>query len=105
MADSNFPTPDHGAEEQDELIELIDEDGNPTLFDHLATLEYEGETYLALAEPDADEQDQEELSVIIMKIQQDENGDDLYVQPEPEEEEAVFEAFLNMIDEMDEGGE
>ncbi len=88
--------------EDDDLIELIDEDGNAAVFEHLATLEYEGESYLALADP---EDDQEELDVIIMKISQDEHGDDLYIQPEEAEEEAVFELFMEMLDEMEEDGE
>ncbi len=101
MSDSRMIPPSDNNEE-DELIEMIDEDGNPVVFEHLATLEYNGESYLALSDPESDE---EELSVIIMKIAQDENGEDIYVQPEESEEEAVFEAFLQMIDDMEEDGE
>ena len=35
-------------EENNDLVELIDENGEHTMFEHLATLEYEGESYLAL---------------------------------------------------------
>ena len=102
MSDSRMIPPSDDGSEEDELIELIDEDGNPVVFEHLATLEYNGESFLALSDPESDE---EELSVIIMKIAQDENGEDIYVQPEESEEEAVFEAFLQMIDDMEEDGE
>ena len=37
-------------EENDDLVELIDENGQHTMFEHLATLEYEGESYLALCD-------------------------------------------------------
>ena len=102
MSDSRMIPPSDDGSEEDELIELIDEDGNPVVFEHLATLEYNGESFLALSDPESDE---EELSVIIMKIAQDDNGEDIYVQPEESEEEAVFEAFLQMIDDMEEDGE
>ncbi len=102
MPDSRMIPPENNSDDEDELIEMIDEDGNPAVFEHLATLEYNGESYLALSDPESDE---EELSVIIMKIALDEDGNDIYVQPEESEEEAVFEAFLQMIDDMEEDGE
>ena len=60
--------------EEDDLVELIDENGESTVFEHLATIEYEGESYLALCDPESDEED---LEVFILKIAQDENGEDV----------------------------
>ena len=37
---------------EDNLIELIGDDGQTVSFEHLATLEYEGESYLVLGAPD-----------------------------------------------------
>ena len=110
MADQerkHTPAPQAGseAEEQDQTIELIDEQGQHVLFDHLATLEYEGESYLVLAPTEEAENEDEdaELNVAILKIQQQENAeDDLYLPPTEKEEEAVFELFLKMMDEMEE---
>ncbi len=87
-----------GPEEDGDVVELIDEEGNSTLFEHLATLEYHGESYLILCDPEAPEDD---VEVFVMKIEQDENGEDIYVQPDEETAEQVFNAFLSMIDETD----
>ena len=70
-------TPDFN--EEDDLIELVDENGETTVFEHLATLEYEGESYLALCDPESEEDD---LEVFILKIEQDENGEDVYNVPD-----------------------
>ncbi len=88
--------PEDGAD--DELVELIDENGEHTFFEHLATLEYEGENYLALCDPEADEED---LEVFILKIEQDEDGNDVYNVPEDDVADAVFEQLLKLTDELD----
>ena len=53
--------------EEDNLVELIDENGEHTFFEHLATLEYEGESYIALCDPEAEDDD---IEVFILKIDQ-----------------------------------
>ena len=57
MADENKPFEENGEEDED-LIELVDEDGESTFFEHLATLEYKGDTYLALCEPENEDEDE-----------------------------------------------
>ena len=86
-------------EEDDDIVELIDENGEKTLFEHLATLEYKGESYLALCDPDADEED---LEVFILKIDQDENGEDVYTVPDDDVADAVFEQLVKLSDSMEE---
>ncbi len=86
-------------EEDDDIVELIDENGEKTLFEHLATLEYKGESYLALCDPEADEDD---LEVFILKIDQDENGEDVYTVPDDDVADAVFEQLVNLSDSMGE---
>ena len=86
-------------EEEDDIVELIDENGEKTLFEHLATLEYKGESYLALCDPDADEED---LEVFILKIDQDENGEDVYTVPDDDVADAVFEQLVKLSDSMEE---
>ena len=87
-------------EDNEDVIELIDEEGNSTLYEHVATLEYEGETYLALCDPEADE-DAENLEIFILKIEQDENGDDIYTVPDDDISDTVFEELLKLSEEMD----
>ena len=88
-------TPDFDPE--DDLVELIDENGEKTLFEHLATLEYKGESYLALCDPEADEED---LEVFILKIETDENGEDVYTVPDDDVADAVFEQLVRLSDSM-----
>ncbi len=97
-------------ENMDHRIELVDEDGETVLFDHLATVEHEGEYYIMLSEieDEALETDDEgEVSVVIMKIEQDDEGNDCYVCVEDEAlQEVLFNKFVAMMDEAeDEDGE
>ena len=61
------------------------------------------ETYLALSDPEAD--DEEEMEIFILKIDQDENGEDVYNVPDDDGADAVFEQLMKMVEEMDQGDE
>ena len=86
-----------------EIIELTDDDGNVTRFEYMTTIDYEGELYVALMLANEDEEtEEEEGNVVILKIEQDENGEDIYVSIEDETlADAVFQKFLEMVDEAD----
>ncbi len=87
--------------EMDNIVELLDEDDNVVRFEHIITLEHEGEKY-ALLSPVDDLEDVEEGDVVIMRI---EEGDeqDAYVGIEDEELlEAVFQKYLRIVEEEDE---
>ena len=86
-------------EEEDDLVELVDENGETTVFEHLATLEYEGESYLALCDPESEEED---LEVFILKIDQDENGNDVYHVPDDDVADAVFARLVQMTEDLGE---
>ena len=86
------------ANEADDLVELVDEEGNTTVYEHLATLEYEGESYLALCDPESDEED---LEVFILKIEQDENGEDVYNVPDDDVADAVFAKLVQLTEDLD----
>jgi len=87
-------------EENDNVIELVDEDGESVYYEHLGTIEYEGELYLALCDPEAEESDEEEdLEVFILKIEKDENGEDVYTVPDDDVADKVFDKFLEMSEE------
>ena len=94
-----FKNPNPDENEEDDLVELIDENGERTLFEHLATLEYEGENYLALCDPESEEED---LEVFILKIEQDENGEDVYNVPDDDVADAVFARLLEMTEDFGE---
>ena len=84
-------------ENEDRIIEFIDENGESTLFEHLATLEYNGESYLAVCDPESDD---ENLEVFILKIETDENGQDFYTVPDDDVSDAVFQQLVDMNEEF-----
>ena len=84
-------------ENEDRIIEFIDENGESTLFEHLATLEYNGESYLAVCDPESDD---ENLEVFILKIETDENGQDFYTVPDDDVSDAVFQQLVDMTEEL-----
>ena len=90
--------------DESNIIELIDEDGESVSFEHLATLEHEGSYYIALMVMDEDgHEEDDEGEVVIMKIEQDEDGNECYVYVEDEDvQEAVFDKFLQLMEEEDE---
>lgn len=92
-------------EEESNIIELVDDETGETVpFEHLATLEYEGSYYIALMVLDEEHQeDDDEGEVVIMKIENDEDGNECYVCVDDEQlQQAVFEKFLELMDEEDE---
>ena len=86
-------------DEEDDLVELIDENGEKSVFEHVATLEYEGESYIALCDPESDE---DNFEVFILKIDQDENGEDIYTVPDDDVADAVFARLVELTDELGE---
>ena len=86
--------------EESNIIELIDENGEAVEFEHLATLEHDGEYYIALMLAEEAESEEEEGGVVILRIEEDEEGNECYVNLEDDElEEKVFEKFLQLMDE------
>ncbi len=79
-------------EENDSIITLSDEDGNPIKFEFLDSVVYEGEEYAVLLPADEDDDDG---MVIILKVESDESGEiESYNAVEDDETlQAVFEIF------------
>ncbi|MCL1964203.1 MAG: DUF1292 domain-containing protein [Firmicutes bacterium] len=87
--------------DESKVVELIGEDGTPVRFEHLMTLEHKGRAYVLLT-PVEPESPDEEGSVVIMRIDQDAGGEDCYVIEEDEAVvDAVFNRFLEFMDEPD----
>jgi putative Holliday junction resolvase len=87
---------------EETVIELVNEFGEPEQFVHLMTLEHEGETYVLLASDDSSEEEDDECEVYIMRIDQDDHGEDCY---KPVEDEVVLQAVFDKfvaISEQDE---
>lgn len=87
--------------EQDNIIELIDDESGETIrFQHLATLDYEGELYIALTEEETPEEG--ECGVFFMQVTEEEDGRESYMQIEDEAvQQAVFEQFLHLMNDED----
>lgn len=81
------------------LIELIDENDETITFEHIMTLDYDGSEYVVLApvnEGAFSTQDEED-EVVILRVEQDENGDDYYTGIEDESElDEVFSAVMEV---------
>lgn len=84
--------------ELDDIVELIDEDGNEVRFEHLMTLEHDGQAYICLVPVDPME-DVAEDELVIMRIESDEDGNDMYVTIDDDDElDKVFEKYLEIAE-------
>lgn len=94
---------DEMEEETFDVVVLNDDEGNEHEFMHLATLEVEGNTYFVLLPMEETEDDDDEAEAIILKVVQDESGEDMLVDVEDDEEwEKVADAWEEMEEEFDE---
>lgn len=84
------------------VVYLQDEEGNDVAFEHLMTVQYKNHEYILL-ESRQDIEGCMQGESIILRIEQDESGEDIYVTIEDEEEyQTVFDKCMAAIDEMDE---
>ena len=84
--------------ERDDIVALVDEDGNEVEFEHLMTLEHEGTAYICLV-PVEPMDDVAEDELVIMRIESDEDGNDIYVTIDDDSElDAVFEKYLEIAE-------
>lgn len=98
-----FRRMDNGYMEADDIVVLYDEDGKALKFQHLMTLEYNKKDYVVLA-PAEPMDDIEEDEAVILRITQDEQGEDVYESLTDEKElEKVFERYQEIAatDEVD----
>ena len=94
--EANEPEEDVSALEEGDIIEMIGDDGETVPFIFVDALEYDGDVYLALAEPE------EEDAVFFLKIEQDEDGSDVYIAPDEALEDALFEQFTKQREQENE---
>ncbi|HOB64665.1 MAG TPA: DUF1292 domain-containing protein [Clostridia bacterium] len=85
--------------EDDEIVTLVSEDGEEQEFFTLATFDLDGKWYIVL-EPAQPIEGFQEGDVIIFRLEEDENGEDIYQPIETEEElEKAFAEFQRMLEE------
>lgn len=79
-----------------DFISLTDDDGNQFELEHLDTLEYKGQLYMAFLPADMDESD-EEYGMIILKVVE-ENGEEILATVDDELElESVYNIFIEQL--------
>ncbi len=84
--------------EREDIVELVDEDGQAVRFEHLMTLEHEGKPYICLVPVDPME-DVGEDELVILRIETDKDGNDVYATVEDDAElDAVFEKYLEIAE-------
>ena len=90
--------------ERDNIVTLLDENDKELKFEHLMTLEFQGRDYVVLA-PAEEMEDIDSDEAVILRIDKDAEGNDVYTSLTDEEElEKVFERYLEIAGE-DEGDE
>ena len=87
------------SEERENIVVLIDDEGNELNFEIMDIIEYQGEQYAAGLDADADE-DAEESTVLIMKIVHANEEEDI-LEPVTDDNvlQSVFEIFKEHMDE------
>lgn len=86
--------------EDDNICVLVDEEGKEWEFEIVDVFEKDDKRY-ALLVP-ADEEAEDEETGIFLRIEQDENGDDIFEDLEDEEFDAVAEFYESLLEEEDE---
>lgn len=87
------------SEERENIVVLIDDEGNELNFEIMDIIEYQGSQYAAGLDADADE-DAEESTVLIMKIVHANEEEDI-LEPVTDDNvlQSVFEIFKEHMDE------
>lgn len=91
--------------DEENIVTLIDEDDNEVQFEHILTLEIDNKEYVLLS-PLEPMEDLGQDEAIVLRIEQDENGEDIYVSIDDEDEmQAVYDAYMEIISDEDDEDE
>ena len=90
-------------EDQQAVIMVTDEQGNESYYLEEMVIPMDNKNFAMLTElgKDGEETDDEEDNVIIARIEFNENGDPIYLDPTDEEFEKVKAAYEQIMDEME----
>jgi uncharacterized protein YrzB (UPF0473 family) len=87
-------------EERDDIVVLVDENGDEVEFEHIDSFEMNDNEYVILAPLDEEVDEDEEEEIIILKVEHSEDGEDTYVTIEDDDElDEVFSEFQSRMDE------
>ena len=87
------------------IVTIEDEDGNEIQLEHVDSLEFEENEYMAFIPADTDE-DAESVDFIILKVEEGDDGDDMLVTVDDDAElERVYEAFMKRMEAGEDGEE
>ncbi len=84
-----------------DFITLLDEDGNEVEFEHIDTAEFNEETYVALIPAHKSPEDilDEESELVILKVIEDENGEEILATIEDDSEyDDVLDVFADRLE-------
>lgn len=87
--------------ERDDIVVLVDENGDEVEFEHIDSFEMNDNEYVILAplNEEIDEDEDEEEEVIILRVEHNEDGEDSYVTIEDDDElDEVFSEFQARMD-------
>ena len=86
--------------DRENVFEMVDEDGGVYEFEHLLTFAVEDEYFLAFS-PIEDMEEFSVSDVLIMRIGEDEDGEEVYLPIESNEElQELFEIFKEIYEEV-----
>ena len=86
--------------ERDDIVVLVDENGEEVEFEHIDTIEMNNSEYVVLAPMDKIDPDQEDEGVIILKVEHSEDGEDSFITIDDDDElDDVFNEFQNRMEE------
>lgn len=94
-------------EEQEQIVEIVDSEGNKTYFIEEMLLPVGDKTFSILVETKADEDmeaedvEDEEENVIVAKVEFDQDGEPMYLDPTDEEYEQFKVAYEQMLQDED----
>ena len=91
--DGHTMSEEYGAD----FVTVTDEDGNEFELEHLGSLEHKDTMYMAFVPADMDEED-EDYGIIILRVMEDENGEQLLADIDNEDElNQVYEIFMEQL--------
>ncbi len=79
-----------------DLVTVTDDEGNEFVLEHLHSLEYKDEIYMAFLPTQVDEDD-EDFGLIILKVVEIEGEEILGSVDDPDELQAVYEEFAKVL--------
>ena len=92
-----------------DFITITDEDGNEFELEHVDTIEYKGQVYMAFfpadTGEDADQAEEEESGLIILKVVQADGEEQLSTLDSDAELEEVYDQFMEALFQDEDDGE